>query len=127
MLWQAVEKGDSCPRHCDRERSVAGSNPGFLPLFASAFLPRLRIATEILSGFPRRSAPRKGSLSVFQQPAKAIPAKGGTGFASGLALTILVTAAMYQIKMPRMIIKGCAFAVKLRFLYCMSASGWLWR
>jgi len=26
----------ACPRHCDRERSVAGSNPDFLPLFANS-------------------------------------------------------------------------------------------
>jgi len=39
------------------------------------FLQPLRIAAEFLSGLPRRYAPRKGSLSVFQQPARAIPAK----------------------------------------------------
>jgi len=31
--WKAVGKGGSCPRHCEREQSVAGSNPDFLRLF----------------------------------------------------------------------------------------------
>jgi len=56
----------ACPRHCDRERSVAGSNPDFLLLFAA-----FASSGGILSGLPRRCAPRNDGLGVFQQPAEA--------------------------------------------------------
>jgi len=75
LLEQTVEKGGSCPRHCDRERSVAGSNPDFLPLFCFRFFAAFTDSGGILSGLPRRSAPRNDSLSVFQQPAETFPAK----------------------------------------------------
>jgi len=50
---------EGLPRHCDREQSVAGSNPDFLPFFASAFLPSLRIEQ-----FQRKHAHAKAGVKT---------------------------------------------------------------
>jgi len=51
----------------------------FFLFFASSFLPPLRTAAEILSGLPRRYAPRNDSPGVFQQSVGAFSSIVDTG------------------------------------------------